>query len=123
MTSAEVAAIVRAELDSFVYEEPEAGKTLGTPWSEAKIRRYSEDLEAALFPPFVDIFTLDRTIVIDGRKEHLHARYWVVAFTRSYVEYYDPSRGVFGLAEPRYGAQAPRAISVEGDLIGVFCAM
>jgi hypothetical protein len=123
MTSAEVAVIVRAELDSFAYVDPEPGTVRGAPWTETDLRRTFADLEAALFPPFVDTFTLDGTTVIAGKKEHLQARYWVVAFTRSYVEYYDPVRDIFGLAIPRYRGKLPHAIDLEGDLIGVFWAM
>ena len=51
------------------------------------------------------------------------AEYWVVVRTRDYIEFYDPEKKEFGLADVEINGGLPITIGVRGDLVGTFCAM
>jgi hypothetical protein len=123
MNPQQVKDFVAATLRRYHYEAPAPGTTFGTPWSTDKVAAHIEQLRAALVQPYIQEFVLaDTWEQIDAPHDHL-VHYWVVAETEAYCEFYDPSSGEFGLAEPIKPSGTPRTVGVRGDLVGVFCAM
>jgi hypothetical protein len=123
MLSHDVARIVRKELEEFTYEVPPPGTTVGVPWSEEKVRSYLPKLRAALVEPYVELFQVRDTYEETQVEPPITADYWVVAEAEHYIEFFDPDRKDFGLAERVGQGGTLRTIGVRGDLVGVFCAM
>ena len=123
MGASEVSALVEKELAAYRYESPPSGSTLGTPWPESKINAYIQQLRAALVAPYLQAFTLRDTKSEIDANIPMTAKYWVVAQSPGYLQFYDQLSGEFGLAVEAAPGQTPVTIGVRGDLVGVFCAM
>ena len=123
MTPKQIEGLVKHELDSFEYEKPEAGSTIGSPWSESKVLAYIAKLKISLVAPYMQRFVLRDTYRQNSLSPPEEADYWVVAETDDYLEFYDPITKEFGLADFGAGNSPPQTIGVRGDLIGTFCAM
>jgi len=119
----EVSALVEKELAAYRYESPPSGSTLGTPWPEAKVNAYIQQLRAALVTPHLRTFTLRDTKREIDASVPMTADYWVVAQSPGYLEFYDQLNAEFGLAVEAAPGKPPVTIGVRGDLVGVFCAM
>ena len=113
MTSTEIKKIVEADLSSYKYEEPET--TLGDPTSETDIMSYIPKLKAALVEPY-----LQKILVSESEKLK---EYWVIAVEDIYYQWYDPTTKEYGLATESENKNHLVSIGVEGDLVGVYCAM
>jgi hypothetical protein len=121
--ASEVSALVEKELASYRYEAPPIGSTLGTPWSEAKVNAYIQQLRTALVTPHLRTFTLRDTKREIDASVPMTADYWVVAQSPGYLQFYDHVNAEFGLAVEAAPGNPPVTIGVRGDLVGVFCAM
>jgi hypothetical protein len=117
-----VSALIRETLACYRYELPLPGSTVGVPWSAKKVGVYVEKLEEALVEPYLQRFELRETHEQMTRQEPMYAEFWVVAESGSYLEWYDPNTGDFGLGQRIEGSATPVSIGVRGDLVGVFCA-
>jgi hypothetical protein len=115
--------LIREMLAGYRYEPPPPGSTIGVPWSADKASGYVEKLKEALVRPYLQRFELRETYEQVGQREPSYAEFWVVAEAGSYLEWYDPSTGEFGLGQRVEGGSTPVSIGVRGDLVGVFCAM
>ena len=83
---------------------------------------YVEKLKAALVPPYLQCFERETYEQI-GEAEPSYAEFWVVAKTASYLEWYDPATGEFGLGQRSHDGALPISVGIRGDLVGMFCAM
>ena len=124
MTSEEIKNIIETELNEFLYQEPEKGSTLGTPWSADKVASYIPKLKAALVEPYLQRMELGETYAHAISEKSEYAEYWVIAEDGGYFEWYDPLTKEFGLAQKStLDAEQFISIGVRGDLVGVYCAM
>jgi hypothetical protein len=123
MTSAEVAALVARELQAYVYVPPLPGETMGVPWSGDLVSEHVSLLRSAMVEPYLRDFLLCDTYEQLSRHMKEVVQYWVVARTPLYLEFFDPCKQEFGLAELEMDGKIPSTIGVRGDLVGVFCAM
>src|SRR4051794_2792742 len=110
-----VSALVRAMLASYLYELPPGG-TIGVPWSADKESSHVEKLREALVQPYLQRFELRETYEQVGQPEPSYAEFWVVAEAGSYLEWYDPATGEFGLGQRAESGSNPVSIGVRGDL-------
>jgi hypothetical protein len=115
MTSTEIKKIIEAELNTYKYEAPEPETTLGEPWSEADVMSYIPKLKAALVEPYLQNILVSES---EGIKN-----YWVIAVEDIYYQWYDPTNEEYGLATESKNNHHLISIGVEGDLVGVYCAM
>jgi hypothetical protein len=123
VNASDVERLVNAEIDGFVHEQPAPGSTIGVPWSEQKVLSYLPKLRAALVKPYQQRFVLgDTWAQIQATSPEL-AEYWVIAESDPYIEFFDPLKNEFGLANRSVDGGVPVTIGVRGDLVGVFCAM
>ena len=120
MNSEEISNIIERELDTYAYDEPDPGTTLGKPWDKEKVLSYIPKLRKALVKPYLKRFRLSETV------EQLHTEvfenYWVVAIDQGYIQWYDPKNNEFGLGTEDTSGEFV-SIGVRGDLVGVYCAM
>ncbi|MCH8492744.1 MAG: hypothetical protein LAT53_05865 [Idiomarina sp.] len=120
MNSEDISQIIEEELDSYSYDVPEPGTTLGRPWSEEKVLSYIPKLRESLVIPYLRKFRLSET------HEHFNKEvfedYWVVAIDGGYIQWYDPKNKEFGLGTEGTDGEFI-SIGVRGDLVGVYCAM
>jgi hypothetical protein len=123
MNASEIENIVRSELDGYVYEPQEPGSTVGIPWPRDRVERFVAKLKDSLVRPHLQRFLLRDTIDQLQAPVEVEAEYWVVAKTGTHVEYFDPARGEFGLAELSGDSGLPATLGVRGDLVGVFCSI
>jgi hypothetical protein len=123
MDAVAVRALIDHELANFRYEPLAPGTTYGEPWSEERVRGYIPRLQAALVPPYKMTFRLGDTNDESRAEPPRYAEYWVVAVSTGYIEFYDPAKGEFGLADTFHSDHPPVTIGVRGDLLGVYCAI
>ena len=123
MTPEKIERLVQREIVSFKHTNPEAGSTIGMPWSEPKIMSYISRLKGSLVTPYLRRFVLVDTHEQMSLSPPVEADYWVVAEIDDYLEFYDPTIDEFGLAIIGEGGSPPQTIGVRGDLIGTFCAI
>lgn len=123
MQRRDIKRIVRKELNEFSYDVPSPGTTIGVPWSEDKVKSYLPSLKAALVEPYIERFLVCDTIEDIQANPPITAEYWVVAEAEHYIEFFDPYRQEFGLAERDHRSSELRTTGVRGGLVGVFCAM
>jgi hypothetical protein len=118
-----LSALIRETLARYHHEVPGSGSTVGVPWSAEKMRLYVEKLKEALVEPYLQRFQIRETYEQTVGREPIYAEYWVVAESGSYLEWYDPTTGEFGLGQRVEKSPTPVSIGVRGDLVGTFCAM
>ena len=83
----------------------------------------ADDVRAALVRPYLQQFLLADSFQQMSAPAKSIVRYWVVAATSMYLEFFDPASGEFGLAEPVVGDRVPHTVGVRGDLVSTFRAM
>ena len=93
---------------------------MGEPWSEEKVLGYVVQLRASLVTPYQLEFRLSDTVSQMKADPPENAKYWVVAVSSDYIEFYDPQSGEYGLATQGRVGGPPSTIGVRGDLVGVF---
>ncbi|HEY9227490.1 MAG TPA: hypothetical protein VIP11_12625 [Gemmatimonadaceae bacterium] len=110
MTSEQLAAQLRSEIDA--YEYPQVEGTVGTLWTTERVAEEIALLRDSLLRP-------------SRRTLHIHeqpdAVVWLVAAERGVAVYFDERRGEFGLGR----LEADGSIqdwAVYGDLVGTFMA-
>jgi hypothetical protein len=118
-----ISALIRETLSAYHYDPPPPGSTIGVPWSAEKVSSYVEKLKVALVEPYRQRFELQENYEQTKQQEPSYEEYWVVAESGTYLEWYDPSTGDFGLGQRLEGRAIPVSIGTRGDLVGVFCAM
>jgi hypothetical protein len=118
-----VSSLVRDTLAGYCYEPPPAGSTVGVPCLAEKVYGYVEKLKEALVEPYLQRFELRETYEQVVQPEPRYAEFWVVAVVGSYLQWYNPATGEFGLGQRFQDSPTPVSIGVRGDLVGVFCAM
>jgi len=122
MTSDDVTAIVARKLATWQAPVPEAGTTVGLPWTAERYRSELERLRTALVTPYRQRFALRETDDSDRRRAEGEGFYWVVAATADMCVWYDETTGEFGIGEPSEGDGLPVSIGLRGDLVSSFCA-
>ncbi len=84
---------------------------------------YVEKLKEALVEPYPQRFELRETYEQIKQQEPSYKEYWVVAESGTYLEWYDPSTGDFGLGQRLEGSAVPVSIGTRGGLVAAFCAI
>jgi hypothetical protein len=123
VTSAEVAYLVELELRNFGHSVPAQGTTVGIPWSADKVAAGVSNLHASLVTPYLQEFALGDSFEEATSPILKLVKYWIVAKTPHYCEYFDPALREFGLANLPSGSDTPRTIGVRGDLVTTFLSM
>jgi len=118
-----VSDLVRDALVSYCYDATPPGSTKGVPWSAERVKSNIERLKVALVVPYLESFELRESYEQVSQKQKSYAEFWVVAKIGSYLEWYDPGTGEFGLGQRLEGSLIPVSIGVRGDLVRVFCAI
>src|SRR5689334_6149790 len=120
MDREEVSALIKEALIGYRYAQPLTGGTVGIPWSAGTIQNYVEKLKAALVEPYLQRFELRETYEQVSQRVPRFAEYWMVAECDTYLVWFDPTTGEFGLGQRSQEPAHPISIGVRGDLVGVF---
>ncbi len=114
---------VLRQLEAYRDKTLVPGSMPGAPLSAEAIAGHVDRLEACLLAPRQETFELRESYEQAQAKEPVQARYWVIASTPRYVEWFDPESGEFGRGAPHRTKPVFVSIGARGDLVSVFCAM
>jgi hypothetical protein len=122
MDATQVRDEVLRQLEAYRHIAPVAGPASGVAESAQGIGGLVDRLEACLLAPRQETFELRESYRQAQAMEPVKARYWVIAATPRFVEWFDPGSGEFGLGAPHRTKPIFVSIGARGDLVSVFRA-
>jgi hypothetical protein len=120
--SLRIRARVANELETYIFEAPEPGRSVGPRWPARRVTECIEKRKHKLVVPYRSLLRIPES---DRRPEteRLSWDVWIVWKDGDYVVFFDTVTEHYGLAAWQSHDDIPTYWGVYGDLVYVLCAI